>query len=268
MEREGGIVLVRNSSNLGYAKATNQGLDAGLDAEYQLLLNNDTLALDGWLDALVDDLDVHPEADIAGSLLLYPEGDAIQHAGMVAGRCRGELKVVHRWQLRSLRRTPEALLAGNVDAVTGASLLVRTSAIRRFGALSEEYRNGFEDLDFCFRLGAADRAVRYVPASRLIHLESRTPGRRSHEDANAALFKASWGTRPRVEADSGFDTILREVRLRKRLERHPADPWVLARLARIVRPRGDGEADELVARISGTDVGWLSRSVACWIGRR
>jgi len=267
MEREGAIVLVRNPSNLGYARATNQGIEAGLDAEYQLLLNNDTLALDGWLDALVDDLDAHPEADIAGSLLLYPGGDAIQHAGMVAGRCGRELKVVHRWQFRSLGRTPEASRPEGIDAVTGASLLVRTAAIRLHGALSEEYRNGFEDLDFCLRLRAAGRAVRYVPGSKLIHLESRTPGRRSHEEANAALFQARWGTGASSSASPAFDAILREVRLRKRLERNPADPWDLARLARVVRPRGDGEADELVARISGCQ-GWWRRSVARWLARR
>lgn len=266
MEREGAIRRVRNETNLGYAKATNQGIEAGLDAEFQLLLNNDTLALDGWLDALVEDLEGHPEADIAGSLLLYPEGDAIQHAGMVAGRSRGELKVVHRWQLRSLGRTPEALQAGNVDAVTGASLLVRTRAIRDFGALSEDYRNGFEDLDFCFRVGAAGRAVRYVPASRLVHLESRTPGRRAHEEANAALFQARWGSRA-FPVQAGFEAILREVRLRKKLERVPGDPVLLARLAGVVRSRGDGEAEELLARIPGSDAGWMRKLMAGWIAR-
>jgi len=253
------LTLVRNATNLGYAKATNQGVLAGAGEEFVLFLNNDTLALDGWLDGLVADLDAHPSAAVAGSLLLYEDARTIQHAGMVAGRNQGELKVVHRWQFRDLDRAPEALEPAGVDAVTGASMLVRRSAFERCGLLSEDYVNGFEDIDFCFRVRSAGAEIRYAPASRLIHLESRTPGRRVHESGNARLFQARWGSATFPDT-RGFALALQETRLRKRLERDPADGAALRKLSELVAPRGDGESAELAARYAALP--WRRRFAA------
>jgi len=255
------IHLVRNASNLGYARATNQGVAAVADTEFVLLLNNDTLALPGWLDGLVDDLDRHPEADVAGSLLVYGDRTTIQHAGMVAGRIRGRLLMFHRWQFRTLQRTPEALRAGEVDAVTGASLLVRRRTFESVGGLSERYVNGFEDSDFCWKVSTSGRKIRYVPSSRLVHLESRTPGRRRMEEANARLFQATWGHLA-VETSEDFHRDLRELRLRRRLEHRPDDPLLLRPLLRLVEPRHDGEAESLRSRIESSPSPRWKKSLA------
>lgn len=261
----GELDLVRNEENLGYARATNQGIAVHPETEYVLLLNNDMIALPGWLDGLVGELEAHPGADVAGSLLLYEDRETIQHAGMSAGRVKGRVTSIHRWQFRRLGRTPEALRAQEVVAVTGASMLVRREAFRRLGVLSEGYLNGFEDLDFCWRIRRDGRSIRYAPASRLVHLESRTPGRRAREEANRALFDTMWG-KTHVATEVGFLEDLRELRLRRRLETQPTNPWALAGLRRLVAPRRDGEAVELEARLAGSDATpwrkWLARIFA------
>ena len=129
----GELDLVRNEENLGYARATNQGIPVHPETEFVLLLNNDMIALPGWLDGLVGELEAHPEADVAGSLLLYEDRDTIQHAGMSAGRVDGRVTVIHRWQFRRLGRTPQACRSQDVAAVTGASMLVRRDAFRQIG---------------------------------------------------------------------------------------------------------------------------------------
>lgn len=257
----GELDLVRNAENLGYARATNQGIAVHPGSELVLLLNNDMIALPGWLDGLVEEMDAHPNADAVGSLLLYEDLRSIQHAGMTAGRVRGRITAIHRWQYRMLERTPQAETGGEVVAVTGASMLVRRSAFERVGTLSEGYLNGFEDLDLCWRIRRGGRTIRYTPRSRLVHLESRTPGRRNREEANRALFDEVWGTSP-LETGEDFLADLRELRLRRRLEVEPGNPWALAGLRRIVDGREDGEAAELEARLASSPSSWLTKAAA------
>ena len=47
-EQDKKAILIRNRENLGFVKATNQGLRAS-SAPYACLMNNDTAASSGWL---------------------------------------------------------------------------------------------------------------------------------------------------------------------------------------------------------------------------
>ena len=47
-----------------------------------MFLNNDTIPLRGWLDALVEDADGNPDTAVVGAKLLFPN-DTVQHAGVV-----------------------------------------------------------------------------------------------------------------------------------------------------------------------------------------
>ncbi len=46
------VKIVTNSQNLGFPRAINQGLEAAR-GEYLVLLNNDAVVTDGWLDQLI-----------------------------------------------------------------------------------------------------------------------------------------------------------------------------------------------------------------------
>ena len=58
---------ILNKSNLGFVKATNQGL-ALCDSEYIVLMNNDTEAVDGWLEKLSKPLMENSNCVISGGL--------------------------------------------------------------------------------------------------------------------------------------------------------------------------------------------------------
>src|SRR4029079_18587026 len=55
--------LVRSGTNLGYGAGANLGVREG-DSEYVLVMNSDTRLHAGAVEALIDDLDRHPEAGI------------------------------------------------------------------------------------------------------------------------------------------------------------------------------------------------------------
>ena len=71
--------LLVSSTNLGFTGGNNLAIRRALGGEdppeLVLLLNSDTLVLDGALEALVGFMDSHPRAGVAGSRLLSPAGE-------------------------------------------------------------------------------------------------------------------------------------------------------------------------------------------------
>ncbi len=70
---------IRRDENAGFARACNQGAKEAR-GELLVFLNNDTIPLRGWLDALVEDADGNPDTAVVGAKLLFPN-DTVQHAG-------------------------------------------------------------------------------------------------------------------------------------------------------------------------------------------
>jgi hypothetical protein len=80
-----------------------------------------------------------------------------------------------------------------LQCVTAACMLIRRDVFKTVGGLDEGYRNGFEDVDLCLKVGERGWRIVYQPASVLYHLESQTPGRMAHEQHNGDRLFARWG---------------------------------------------------------------------------
>ena len=183
------VTMVARERNGGFAHACNDGAAAAGDAEYLVFLNNDTIPIPGWLDALVDEAREHGAAAV-GSKLLYPNG-TVQHAGITIGQDRwphnlyvglpGEHDAVNR--------------AKSLPAVTAACLLIRRDAFEQAGGFDTAFLNGYEDVDLCLRLGEEGHEVRYCPRSVLYHLESVTRWADysvRHTSDNDRLYAERW----------------------------------------------------------------------------
>jgi GT2 family glycosyltransferase len=183
-----GLRVHRNDRNLGFAKACNQG--AGLArGRHLLFLNNDTEALANWLPPLVRMLESAPDIAMVGSKLLFPDG-TIQHAGVVVAYGRPlPISPFHAYY-----RKPPAASARplEVSAVTAACMLVRADAFSRLGGFDEGYRNGYEDVDLCFKVRAAGLRIAYTPESVLYHHESVSEGRFLNNAENEDLLNRRW----------------------------------------------------------------------------
>jgi GT2 family glycosyltransferase/radical SAM superfamily enzyme YgiQ (UPF0313 family) len=184
----GDVRVIRNRENLGFARACNQGA-AAASGRYVVFLNNDTIPLPGWLAALVREADDHPGVTVVGSKLLYPD-DTIQHAGVVVGR-------LSHMPYHAYAKAPAGAACVNrrreLQVVTGACMLVRPEVFAALDGFDEGYRNGFEDVDFCFRVRERGGRVVYQPESTLYHLESQSPGRKALDETNAQRLRARWG---------------------------------------------------------------------------
>ena len=185
----GDVQIIVNGENLGFAKACNQGA-AVARGKYLVFLNNDTIPQPGWLAALVAEVDSHAEVGIVGSKLLYPDG-TVQHAGVVRDRKR--LLPYHIYKSFAGDH-PAVNHRRELQIVTAACVLIRCTLFGELEGFDEEFRNGFEDADLCLRAKERGHLVVYQPRSQVYHLESQTPGRKAHEEENAARFLDRWGS--------------------------------------------------------------------------
>ncbi len=189
-----GVRVIERRENGGFAAACNDGA-AAAGEETLVLLNNDTLPLPGWLDALVDHAEAHPMAAVVGSKLLYPDG-TVQHAGVVFGQ-DGYARHIYAGFPGD---HPAVERSRTFQAVTAACWLVPRGLFIDLGGFDTAYRNGMEDVDFCLRAREQGWEIHYCHRSALYHLESVTRGRGSREiRAGIRRFRSRWASRIRPD---------------------------------------------------------------------
>lgn len=181
------LTLVRPAENLGFARANNLAARRAR-GEFLLLLNNDTIPTPDWLDAMVRTALSDDRIGVVGAKLLYPQTNLIQHAGVAI---EPPLAVQHIYEY-----FPEDHPAVNrrreFQAVTAACMLVRGELYRKLGGFDEQFVNGYEDLDFCFRVREEGYRIVYEPAAVVQHFAGKSAGRKDHEIANGRLLYSRW----------------------------------------------------------------------------
>jgi GT2 family glycosyltransferase len=191
------LTLVPRERNGGFAETCNAGARAAGKADHLVFLNNDTIPIPGWLDALVAAAAAHPEAAAIGSKLLFPDG-TIQHAGIAIGKDLWP----HHIYAGLPGEHPAVNRAREMVAATAACLLVRRPIFEQMGGFDTAFHNGYEDVDLCLRLGELGLAVRYCPESVLYHLESVTrwaDESMRHTEHSDRVFAERWQQRLRPD---------------------------------------------------------------------
>ena len=184
----------RSETNLNFGPASNLGAKIGR-GEYVLFLNNDTIALPGWYEPLLQDFRNYPDIAATGPVLMYPAtgplGDTVQHLGVSVSPT---YNVAHLYEgipadseLAKKRRF--------FQVITAACMLMPRTLLLKHGGFDEAYVNGFEDVDLCARLWADGWRMTVNPGSRMYHLTSQTPGRHAREQENSARL---WDTTLRL----------------------------------------------------------------------
>ena len=172
------VQLIQNDRNVGLGRASNQGIEA-TRGRYVLLLNNDTLVNGTSLDAMVEFLDVSPEAGAAGGRLLNPDGSF--QAGYADFSSLGEEFLIAIrlgelfWEGYPSHKRDEQVKP--VGWMSSACLLLRRAALEQVGLLSEEYFIYGDEADLQYRLNRAGWAVYYLPNVTTIHYGGRSMNR-------------------------------------------------------------------------------------------
>ena len=186
MEAADSIRVITNRTNLGFARASNQGAQAAR-GEYLVFLNNDTIVKPGWLEELADCARKDEKIGVVGAKLLYPD-DTIQHAGVVFS----DDQLVHHIYQHFDPDHPAVNKEREFQAVTAACMLVKKDLFFEADGFDEIFRNGLEDVDLCFKLRQQGYKVIYNPRAAVYHLESKTPGRNDWDRQNSQILRSRW----------------------------------------------------------------------------
>ncbi len=186
------IKIISNKENLGFAVANNQAAEIA-EGKYLVLLNNDTIVHPGWLISLIEIVENKNEVAIVGSKLLFPDG-TIQHAGVNIVKDEINNIDINPWHIGYKQKDKkEYNKITEMQAVSGACMLIRKDVFFECGKLNEEYWNGYEDVDFCFKVISQNYKIIYQPASVITHFESKSGKERFiKEGINLKLLNEKW----------------------------------------------------------------------------
>ena len=139
------VVLILNDENKGFAGGNNQGI-AQAKGNYIVLLNNDVVVTDHWLERLIAHLEIHPDIGMVG-----PMSNAVSGPQLVPNVSYGD-------NMKAMQRFARDFTAGyagksaEIMRLVGFCLLIKKEVIDVIGGLDENYVSGnYEDDDLCLR---------------------------------------------------------------------------------------------------------------------
>jgi GT2 family glycosyltransferase len=170
------VKLLRSRENLGFSGGNNLGIENALDsnADYVLLLNNDTTVDPDFLGELVEVGQSDPRIGILGPKIFhYSDPKRIWYAGGYVkygiGACR------HLGQ-DQLDQEGKFARVEDTGFVTGCAMLIKSSLFREIGLLDPKLFLYWEDSDFCMRAKKVRNRLIFVPNAFVWHKISRTCG--------------------------------------------------------------------------------------------
>jgi GT2 family glycosyltransferase/SAM-dependent methyltransferase len=184
-----GLQVIGNVENLGWVKAVNQGLEAAT-GESVILLNNDTICPEGWLEPLLRALWTEG-VGLAGPLSNNVSGPQQVAPGY---QTEGELEG-WAWDLMQANRGRLA----DCPRLVGFCLAVRREVVAQIGGLDERFGIGmYDDDDLCRRAQRAGWRTVIAAGSFVHHFGSvsfRALGAEATNallEGNAALMDEKW----------------------------------------------------------------------------
>ncbi len=200
------VTIVTNPENLGFPRAINQGLQAA-SGEYLVLLNNDAVVTDGWLDQLIALTRVRPKAGdekpSLGSIgLVGPMSNYAAPLQWVEGIPYHNLDQMHAFARRW--RDEHRGKWFTVPKLSGFCVLMTRAVYKAIGGLDEQFGLGlFDDDDLSLRARRAGFELAVAHDLFVHHFGSRMFVGNGIDaeallDANERRFAAKWGQdRPR-----------------------------------------------------------------------
>jgi len=143
--------------------------------EYIILLNNDIeIITTNWIQEMLM-FAQNGSIGIVGAKLYYSD-NTIQHAGIYFNK---EYMPVHNHRYFHKNKTGnyyELVIPRYVSAVTGACLMISSSAFKEVNGLDEQFEIGFNDIDLCMKIKERGYSIIWTPYAEAYHYESKSLG--------------------------------------------------------------------------------------------
>lgn len=161
------VKLIESKKNLGFAGGCNLAAKRA-KGEYLLFLNSDTELRENTPEKLLRVFAKFPEAGVVGGMLENADGTLQRSSGsfytlrkvfiMLFGGDKAEIK---RFNDNAIRK---------VDWVSGGCLMISQPLFNALNGYDEHFFMYVEDVELCFRVHKAKRAVYIDPSSIVMHV--------------------------------------------------------------------------------------------------
>ena len=173
------LCIERNDENLGFARANNQVIRSN-EADYYVLVNPDCIIESTTVATIVEAMEKDTDIGLASCTIRNADGT-------IQKTCRRDFPTPWTGLVRilGLRRifrmrglggdfdkgteSSGTRAAEYVEAISGAFMVARGSAVREIGLLDEGYFMHCEDLDWCMRFWLKGHKVAFVPRATVVH---------------------------------------------------------------------------------------------------
>ncbi len=202
------IKIIYNEKNLGFSGGNNVGIKYALenDADYILLLNDDTIVGSQFLTKLVEIGESKKEFGLLGpKIYFYDQKDKIWSAGGKINWLYNKAEMIgvnqiDKGQYNKIKET---------EYLTACCILVKKEAIQKIGLIPEEYFGYYEDVDWSTKVRRMGYKCIFVPQSKIWHKGSKSfvpdsPSYIYYHVRNGLIFAnkfAPWHIKPFVHLD-------------------------------------------------------------------
>jgi len=172
------LAVIKNGENLGFARGNNVAIGS-TRGRYLLFLNPDCIVGESTLARLLQFMDSTPAAGISGCIVRDPSGsEQVASRRVIPDPWIGLARLLHVERVwpallseKRLDRRHEPLPEGpvEVEAISGALMLVRRQALDDVGLMDENYFLHCEDLDWFVRFRRAGWPIYLVPDASAVH---------------------------------------------------------------------------------------------------
>lgn len=187
------VRVCRNEKSLGFLENCNAAAQ-NANGKFILFLNNDTVVQPHWLSSLLVVIENDDQVGMTGSKLVYPDGLLQEAGGIIWSDGSG-------WNYGKNHQpnAPEYNYVKEVDFISGASLMIKTSLWKEIGGFDKQFAPAYyEDTDLAFEVRKRGYKVVYQPKSVVVHFEGVSHGTdtnsgiKSYQVVNKEKFVAKW----------------------------------------------------------------------------
>jgi GT2 family glycosyltransferase len=174
------IKLIESRTNLGFARAANQGIKKA-SGDYLFIINNDMVFDKNFLAYLINFMEKDEKIGIAGGKIYSQKSKKIVFSGHTFNPWTGEII-----NLPQPNQTKES------DWIQGCTMLVKRKVVDQIGLFDPSFFFSFEDLDFCRRAKRAGFKIIYYPKAIAWHKEGSTIDKMGFRKKALELYKAKF----------------------------------------------------------------------------
>ncbi len=170
------VLFIQSDKNIGFAKANNEAFKVSHGRNI-LFLNPDTEIEGSAINELYCHLNSLPNAGTVGAKLLNSDGSiqetcirafpTILNQALDSNILRSIFPRAGLWGMKHLLSREEFIK--EVDAVSGACFMIKSSVFESVGMFSTDYFMYSEDIDLCHKVRKAGLNTYYIPKAVVIH---------------------------------------------------------------------------------------------------